>query len=367
MSFLAISHLEKSFGASRVVKDFNLSVAKGEFISLLGASGCGKTTVLRMIAGFERPSAGTIHVEGQDVTGLAASRRAIGMVFQSYALFPNMTVAQNVGFGLKLAGLPRAEIADRVAQMLSLIGLPDLGARYPFQLSGGQQQRVALARALAPRPRVLLLDEPLSALDAKVRVALRSEIRQIQRELEMTTIFVTHDQEEALEMSDRVVVMNGGVAEQVGTPLDIYDRPATPFVASFVGTLNLLPARVDDAAAGRVTVAGRPVALARPLTMAQGSVVSLALRPERMRLGEASGSDIGLEATVAEVHFLGAITRLHAHLADQTVVLDVFNRAGPSLPRVGSVVSIHFDPQDVLLFDRPPVGAPVVAGAGAAR
>jgi putative spermidine/putrescine transport system ATP-binding protein len=201
-----------------VVKDFSLFVEKGEFISLLGPSGCGKTTVLRMVAGFETPSAGAIRIDGADVVGLRPNQRAMGMVFQAYALFPNLTVAQNVGFGLKVAGAPRAEIDARVADMLRLIGLPELGGRYPFQLSGGQQQRVALARALATRPRVLLLDEPLSALDAKIRVSLRTEIREIQRNLGITTIFVTHDQEEALSISDRVVVMNGGVAEQVGAP-----------------------------------------------------------------------------------------------------------------------------------------------------
>ncbi|MDX5359433.1 MAG: ABC transporter ATP-binding protein, partial [Rhodobacterales bacterium] len=222
MAFLDIEHLEKSFGTNRVVKDFNLAVDKGEFISLLGPSGCGKTTVLRMVAGFETPSSGVIRIDGKDVVRLRPNQRNIGMVFQAYALFPNLTVAQNVAFGMKVAGVPSAQRAARVAEMLALIGLPDLGGRYPFQLSGGQQQRVALARARAVRPQVLLLDEPLSALDAKIRVSLRTEIRQIQRELGITTIFVTHDQEEALSMSDRVVVMNGGVAEQVAEPFEIY-------------------------------------------------------------------------------------------------------------------------------------------------
>ena len=216
MAFLDISHLEKSFGTNRVVKDFSLGIDKGEFISLLGPSGCGKTTVLRMVAGFEDPSLGAIRIGGVDMVGKRPNQRNIGMVFQSYALFPNLTVAENVGFGLKIKGVARAEREARVAEMLALIGLPDLGGRYPFQLSGGQQQRVALARALAPKPQVLLLDEPLSALDAKVRVSLRNEIRAIQRELGITTIFVTHDQEEAMSISDRIVVMNGGVADQVG-------------------------------------------------------------------------------------------------------------------------------------------------------
>ena len=246
-----IEHLEKSFGPTRVVKDFNLGIDKGEFVSLLGPSGCGKTTVLRMVAGFETPTSGAIRIDGKDWSGLKPNQRNIGMVFQAYALFPNLTVAQNVGFGLKVAGVDKAEIDKRVDEMLELIGLPDLGGRYPFQLSGGQQQRVALARALARQPRVLLLDEPLSALDAKIRVSLRDEIREIQRELGITTIFVTHDQEEALSMSDRVVVMNRGIADQVGTPFDIYNRPTTRFVAEFVGTLSILKATVSRSGQGR--------------------------------------------------------------------------------------------------------------------
>ena len=221
MSFLVLDHLQKSFGATKVVHDFNLSVDKGEFVSFLGPSGCGKTTVLRMVAGCETPTEGPIVIDGQDVTRLRPNQRQIGMVFQSYALFPNLTVAENVGFGLKVAGVARAERGPRVAEMLELIGLPDLGGRYPWQLSGGQQQRVALARALAPRPRVLLLDEPLSALDAKIRVSLRNQIREIQQQLGITTIFVTHDQEEALSISDRIVVMHKGIADQTGTPSDI--------------------------------------------------------------------------------------------------------------------------------------------------
>lgn len=218
MSFLRIEAVSKSFAANTVVKEFDLPVNKGEFISFLGPSGCGKTTVLRMVAGFETPSSGSIVIDGQDVTKLPPNRRRIGMVFQAYALFPNMNVFDNVAFGLKIAKKPKAEIHSRVMEMLKLIHLDHLAERYPYQMSGGQQQRVALARALAPKPQVLLLDEPLSALDAKIRVSLREEIRQIQRQLGITTVFVTHDQEEALSISDRIVVMNGGRADQIGTP-----------------------------------------------------------------------------------------------------------------------------------------------------
>ncbi|TIY11368.1 MAG: ABC transporter ATP-binding protein, partial [Mesorhizobium sp.] len=205
--FLSIQQVRKAFGATTVVQDFNLDVEPGEFVSFLGPSGCGKTTVLRMVAGFEEPSAGRIVVAGKDITRLKPNQRNVGMVFQAYALFPNLTVAQNIGFGLKVAGMPKADADRRVAEMLDLIKLPQMGDRYPYQLSGGQQQRIALARAIAPKPKLLLLDEPLSALDAKVRVSLREEIRSIQKKLGITTVFVTHDQEEALSISDRIAVM----------------------------------------------------------------------------------------------------------------------------------------------------------------
>src|SRR3954466_10798070 len=252
--FLEINNLRKTFGTYRAVQHFEMRIERGEFISFLGPSGCGKTTTLRMIAGFEMPSEGRIRIDNQDVTQLRPNQRKIGMVFQSYALFPNMTVADNVAFGLKIAKKPAGEIGQRVEEMLKLIGLPALGNRYPFQLSGRQQQRAALARALAPKPQVLLLDEPLSALDAKIRVSLREQIRAVQRQLGITTVFVTHDQEEALSISDRIVVMNAGRADQIGTPYDIYNRPATRFVASFVGTLNLIEAKVVDPATNRIAI-----------------------------------------------------------------------------------------------------------------
>ena len=351
MSFLTIGHLEKSFGANRVVKDFNLSVEKGEFISLLGPSGCGKTTVLRMVAGFEVPTSGSITIDGQEVTGLRANARNIGMMFQAYALFPNLTVADNVAFGLRVKGVGRAEREARVAEMLALIGLPDKGPSYPFQLSGGQQQRVALARALAPRPRVLLLDEPLSALDAKVRVSLRNEIRAIQRDLGITTIFVTHDQEEALSISDRIVVMNGGIAEQVGTPFDIYNHPRTRFVANFVGTLNTFDVRVADPAAGLVELGGRPMQMPGPLSAAAGATMAVALRPEALRLGRAEGREVVLEGTVREVHFMGSVIRVTAEVAGTHVALDTFNRADTPPPAVGSRTEVSLSARDLIALD----------------
>ncbi len=351
MSFLEIQHLEKSFAANHVVKDFNLSIAKGEFVSLLGPSGCGKTTVLRMVAGFETPSAGVIRIGDQDVVSLAPNQRNIGMVFQSYALFPNLTVAQNVGFGLRVAGVAKQEIDARVSEMLGLIGLPDLGGRYPFQLSGGQQQRVALARALAVRPRVLLLDEPLSALDAKIRVSLRSEIREIQKRLGITTIFVTHDQEEALSMSDRVVVMNGGIAEQIGAPFEIYNRPATKFVANFVGTLNTFDAVVEDPATGALRIGPSVGTLNTLSAHPKGAAITLALRPEAVNLDPADGRDMVLEARILAVEFMGSVIRIKADVAGNTVSLDTFNRTDTPPPPLGAAVRLYVNTKDFILLD----------------
>ncbi|TAA55605.1 ABC transporter ATP-binding protein [Shinella sp. JR1-6] len=350
MAFLDIHHLKKSFGALHVVKDFTLGIEKGEFVSFLGPSGCGKTTVLRMVAGFETPTSGAIRIDGRDVTGLPANRRKIGMVFQAYALFPNLTVADNIGFGLKVAGEDKAAIARRVGEMLELIGLPRLGDRYPYQLSGGQQQRVALARALAPSPQVLLLDEPLSALDAKIRVSLREEIRRIQQDLGITTIFVTHDQEEALSISDRIVVMHQGIADQVGTPFDIYNRPTTRFVAEFVGTLNLVDADVVEAASGRVRIGDVPVVLNRSLSARNGERIRLALRPETVALGHAEGHGILLSGCIAEVHFLGSVIRVRVDVGGQLVSLDMFNQPDRPPPAVGALVKVSISDRDLLVL-----------------
>ena len=350
MAFLELTHLEKSFGATRVVKDFSLAIEKGEFVSLLGPSGCGKTTVLRMVAGFETPTQGGITVDGHDITNLRTNQRKVGMVFQAYALFPNLTVAQNVGFGLKIAGVSKSEADARVNEMLRLIGLPDLGARFPFQLSGGQQQRVALARALAPKPRVLLLDEPLSALDAKIRVSLRSEIRDIQKALGITTIFVTHDQEEALSMSDRIVVMNGGMAEQTGTPFEVYNKPSTKFVAQFVGTLSLVPAIVSDTAKGSVDIGGAEISgLELPGNPAKNMSVTLALRPESVRRDKRSG-DASLIGKVKSVDFLGSVMRTKVEAAGTLIAFDAFNDPSLPPPKTGDEMAVYFAPKSVLIL-----------------
>ena len=352
MTFLQIDGLKKSFGAVSVVSDFALSVERGEFISLLGPSGCGKTTVLRMVAGFEAPSGGAIRIDGRDVTALAPNRRDIGMVFQSYALFPNMTVAGNIGFGLKIAGRPSAEAAARVAEMLALIKLPHLAARYPYQLSGGQQQRVALARALALKPQVLLLDEPLSALDAKIRVSLREEIRALQRQLGITTIFVTPDQEEALSMSDRIVVMSEGRIEQVGTPFEIYNYPRTRFVASFVGTLNILNARVSDPAGGKIEIDGQSALVAGGLAgVKAGEFRPVALRPEAISLDDGGAGRNCLAGLIEEVSFLGSVVRVRVRFSEQAVSLDTFNNPGRPPPARGQSVKVSFAPGEVLVLE----------------
>ncbi len=343
MAFLALTNVQKSFGQTLAVRDVNLQVARGEFVSFLGPSGCGKTTTLRMIAGFEHPTSGKIVIDGMDVTGKPPNQRNIGMVFQSYALFPNMTVAQNIGFGLKVAGKGGQVIKARVSEMLALIKLETLGNRYPYQLSGGQQQRVALARALAIQPNLLLLDEPLSALDAKIRVSLRNEIRAIQRQLGITTIYVTHDQEEALALSDRVVVMNEGRMEQIGTPFEIYNFPQSTFVASFVGTLNTLPATLVDARQGHLRINGHELYTAEPIrNAANGQQVKLALRPEQLRLSQTGEAENRLPGLVESIAFLGSIVRITIRVGDTTLVLDEFNHPHLTLPDVGAPVMLYF-------------------------
>jgi putative spermidine/putrescine transport system ATP-binding protein len=352
MSSILLEALRKSFGAKTVVDGFDLSVEEGEFVSLLGGSGCGKTTTLRMVAGLEEADSGRILIDGQDVAGVAAERRKVGMVFQHYALFPTMSVRRNIGFGLEIAGLPRAEIASRVDEMLELIDLGDHAGYYPWQLSGGQQQRVALARALAPRPRVLLLDEPLSALDARIRTRLGEDIRAIQRKMNITTLYVTHDQEEALSLSDRIVVMNEGRVEQVGSPAEIYNEPASPFVASFIGTLNILDAVVVDPGAGRVTVAGQGIAVGARIHIEAGARLRVALRPERIGLeGAGNGTPNGLRGTVTAVGFLGPIVRVAMSIGGQALRVDVLNANLAAVPREGAEAVAAFPPEACMMMD----------------
>lgn len=340
MSYLELSHIHKSFVGSVAVEDFNLSITRGEFISLLGPSGCGKTTTLRMVAGFEIPTSGQITIEGRDITYLPPNKRNVGMVFQSYALFPNMTVAENIGYGLKVSGKPKPEIKQRVDEMLALIHLDSYGTRYPGQLSGGQQQRVALTRALAIRPQVLLLDEPLSALDAKIRVELRLEIRRIQQTLGITTIYVTHDQEEALSLSDRVVVMSQGKVVQVGTPAQIYNFPESEFVAQFVGQINLLPVDVVNPAQGMVKI-GSQIIQAGQFGNLNGKAIRLAVRPEELNPGFVEGEN-NLSGRVDSVTYLGSIVRIRMDIEGQPVTLDIFNERKLKIPSVGDPYQVTF-------------------------
>lgn len=340
MPFLILDRIRKEFAGNVAVQDFNLSVESGEFVSFLGPSGCGKTTTLRMIAGFEQPTSGRIRIDGADITNARPNQRNVGMVFQAYALFPNMTVAQNVGFGLKLKKVAKSEIKSRVGELLELIHMPDKGSNFPHELSGGQQQRVALARALAISPQVLLLDEPLSALDAKIRDELRNEIKRIQRQLGITTIYVTHDQEEAMALSDRVVVMSGGVMEQVGPPFQIYNFPETAFVASFVGKLNRIDGTVIDAALG--TVQSGPVRLrtTSEFQASSGDAVTLMVRPEELELGE--GEENQVTGTVESINFLGAIVRVRLKTATGPLTADLFNERLLKLPVVDDAVTMSF-------------------------
>ncbi|HEV2056012.1 MAG TPA: putative 2-aminoethylphosphonate ABC transporter ATP-binding protein [Methylomirabilota bacterium] len=307
---VALEGIAKKFGAYVALRDITLSVSAGEFVCFLGPSGCGKTTLLRIIAGLERQNAGTVRMSGRDVSALPPALRNYGIVFQSYALFPNLTVGRNVAYGLETRRTGAAAIARRVDELLALVGLTRHKDKYPAQLSGGEQQRVALARALAPSPALLLLDEPLSALDARVRQSLRHEIRGLQRRLGVTTVMVTHDQEEALTMADRIVVMNAGQVEQVGGPTEVYQRPRTPFVARFVGQMNFLSAvaaeRSGWARVGAVELRHQPGFEAVP-----GGALTLAIRPEEITVGPAAlHGDNRLTARITAVQFLGAFTRL---------------------------------------------------------
>jgi len=319
---VALHGIAKKFGQFVALREVSLSIPPGEFVCFLGPSGCGKTTLLRIIAGLERQNAGQVMMAGRDVSGLPPSLRNYGIVFQSYALFPNLTVARNVAYGLETRRTPRRDIERRVDELLALVGLAAHKAKYPAQLSGGEQQRVALARALAPSPALLLLDEPLSALDARVRQSLRHEIRALQRRLGVTTIMVTHDQEEALAMADRIVVMNHGVVEQVGAPVEVYTRPRSPFVARFVGQMNFLDAVAGERAGwARLGAVEMRHGTAEPVVA--GTRLTLAIRPEEILVGPAAdGTENRLVTRIRTVQFLGPFTRLSLALPDGAPALE---------------------------------------------
>jgi iron(III) transport system ATP-binding protein len=309
-AYLRVEEVGKQFGTFVALRRINLDVARGEFVTFVGPSGCGKTTLLRGIAGLDPPTTGRILQDGRDITHLPPAERDFGIVFQSYALFPNLTVNANVGYGLRGTAWPRARARDRVAELLGIVGLGDQGEKYPAQLSGGQQQRVALARALANEPGLLLLDEPLSALDATVRQHLRQEIRSLQQRLGVTTIMVTHDQEEAMGVSDRIVVMSNGRIEQIGTPALVYDTPASRFVAGFIGHASHFDAVVDSPA-GMIVAAGQRLHAIAAQSLLYGSRIACFIRPEHVRLDRADRAPPGaLPAVVTGVEFLGAACRV---------------------------------------------------------
>ncbi|HEX5470169.1 MAG TPA: ABC transporter ATP-binding protein [Gaiellaceae bacterium] len=314
---ISLEGVSKRFGDVEAVQTLHVDIREGEFFSLLGPSGCGKTTTLRMIAGFEQPDGGRILLRGADVTSAPPNKRNVNMVFQHYALFPHMSILDNVAFALRLKRVPKEEQRERVQEMLRVVRLEGLEKRKPGQLSGGQQQRVALARALVNRPAALLLDEPLGALDLKLRKQMQLELKRIQEELGTTFVYVTHDQEEALAMSDRIAVMNGGIAEQVDGPREIYEHPTTAFVADFIGSLNALDIEVDEVVDGRAiaNVSPRERVVVPANGSSRGSTVKVAVRPERVRIGPAERpapeEGTRLEGVLADVVYLGSLTQFH--------------------------------------------------------
>jgi iron(III) transport system ATP-binding protein len=349
-----IENVSLAYGATRVLRNVSVAVEPREFFALLGPSGSGKSTLLRLVAGFLQPQSGTIRVGGQDITRVPPWERDIGMVFQNYALWPHMTVRQNVAFGLEERRLPRATVAEKVAAALDLVGLKDFGSRRPGQLSGGQQQRVALARTIAIEPKVLLLDEPLSNLDAKLRVHMRAELLALQRKLGVTTIFVTHDQEEALSISDRVAVLDAGVIQQVGSPMELYDRPENRFIANFVGTINLLTGTLEQTgehAVFRSPVVGE-VALGK--TAAAAGPVEIAMRPHALKLA-APGSPVEsgrtwVSGTVMEREFLGEFVRYTVRVGDTDLVADQPHFMGEPGFAPGTAVKVGINPDQVKLL-----------------
>jgi putative spermidine/putrescine transport system ATP-binding protein len=348
---LRLDGLTKRYGDSHAVASLDLAVPKGELVALLGPSGCGKTTTLRMIAGLITPSAGRIVVGGNDITAMPPYRRDMGLVFQSYALFPHMTVAKNVAFGLEMRNVTKDEIAVRVKDALAMVRLEALAERKPRELSGGQQQRVALARALVIRPSILLLDEPLSNLDAKLRDEMRNEIRDIQQNLGITAVFVTHDQVEALSMCDKVVVMKGGKLEQVGTPVEVYEQPASPFVASFVGRSN----RLEGVAKIEGTVQVGQMSIKVP-TRTTGPV-EIMVRPHRMRLLEATqefaaGAENRVQGVIKRVTFVGDLLQFHVEVEGSEIIVEAPSDHGRGIRNVGTPVTVAWRVEDTMVFGR---------------
>ncbi|TMM22601.1 MAG: ABC transporter ATP-binding protein [Actinobacteria bacterium] len=353
---IALEGVSKGFGKVAAVKDVNISIAEGEFFSLLGPSGCGKTTSLRMIAGFEQPDAGRIVLQGEDVTNVRPNRRAVNMVFQHYALFPHMSVYDNVAFGLKVKRVPKDEHRQRVEEILRIVSLEGFEKRRARQLSGGQQQRVALARALVNRPAALLLDEPLGALDVKLRKNMQFELKRIQSSLGTTFVYVTHDQEEALAMSDRIAVMNGGLVEQTGSPREIYERPATAFVADFIGSLNAFDLRIDELIGQNAVMRlGESARIVVPVEAGHkpGETLRAAVRPERVQIAPARGAPLDggsrVDGIIAEVVFLGMYLQYHVDTAAGRLVSHRLADEAHQL-EVGDQVTLSWEPEEAALL-----------------
>lgn len=346
---IEVQTVSKSYGTYQALKPVSFDIADNEFFTLLGPSGCGKTTLLRMIAGFEQPSSGQILLHGRDIAGQAPHKRKVNTVFQNYALFPHMSLRKNISYGLENLGWRRSEIDDRVEEMLHLVHMSDYASRYPAELSGGQRQRIALARALAPEPEVLLLDEPLSALDLKLRQAMRNELRQLQRKTGITFIFVTHDQEEALDMSDRICVLGDGKIQQIGTPDEIYELPTNKFVADFIGATNFFDVKilsVDGEYAEIKMPFGVPIRVLQR-NVSEGTVATASLRPEKINFS--TDDDISFPGTIVDVNFLGAYTHYLVQI-DSNLTLRVSKRNNVSrdpLFKIGSETLIGFNPNSL--------------------
>jgi ABC-type Fe3+/spermidine/putrescine transport system ATPase subunit len=349
---LEIADLHKSYGRVEVLKGVSIKAGQGEFISLVGPSGCGKTTTLNIVAGFEQPDSGDVSLNGSSLVPLPSHKRGLGMVFQNHALFPHMTVLENVGFGLTMSGIAKAEVAKRASETLRLVRLEGFEARYPRELSGGQQQRVGIARALTVNPKVLLMDEPLSSLDAKLRREMQVELRRIQKSVGITALYVTHDQEEALSLSDRVVLMNRGHIEQMGTPKEIYAHPVTEFAAGFIGEATFLDAVMRDIRGSESLVdlaCGAQVLVPHRRGTSVGDRLRIAIRPDRLRISTADGAATTLTGIVVASVFVGSMQRIVARLADGSEVLIAAN-ATTSLPGPDATISVTAAPSDWMVF-----------------
>lgn len=346
-----IEGVNKIYGSNHVVRDLNLSIEEGEFLTLLGSSGCGKTTTLRMIAGFEEPTSGTIMVEGERVEEKEPFERNVNTVFQSYALFPHKTIYDNIAYGLKMKKVPKAEIRERVTEMMEMVQLSGFEKRYPSQLSGGQKQRVAIARALINRPRVLLLDEPLGALDLKLRKQMQLELKRLQKKLNITFIYVTHDQEEALTMSDRIAVMHDGIIDQLASPTEIYEHPATKFVATFIGETNIYDGcitRIEDGIAV-MTLENGAVSVKCPEDFSLLEYATISVRPEKMKFASSPVEGFELEAQVKDYIYVGSVLKCIVSLPNGNE-LKIERLAGQDLPPIGSKCYPYWNVEDAVLI-----------------